>query len=54
MRSNSVEDEETIMARFLNGLNQNIANLMELHQYTNLKELHQLTIKIERQLKRMP
>ena len=54
MRSSSVEEEETTTARFLNGLNKNIANLVELHHYTNLEELHQLAVKVERQLKRMP
>ena len=54
MRSNSVEDEETTTVRFLNGLNKHIANLMELHQYTNMEELHQLAVKVKRQLKRMP
>ena len=54
MRSNRIEDEKTTMVRFMNGLNKNIANLVELHQYTNLEELHQLAVKVERQLKKMP
>ena len=54
MRLNSVEDEKTTMVRFMNGLNKNIAKLVELHQYTNLDDLYQMAVKIEWQLKKMP
>ena len=39
------------MARFLNGLNKNIMNLVELQQYRDMDELRELAIKVERQLK---
>ena len=51
MRSNIDEDSETTMARFMNGLNKNIAHLVELHDYKNIEELLQMTLKIEKQLK---
>ena len=40
------------MARFLVGLNQKIANLVELQHYVELEDMMHTTIKIENQLKR--
>ena len=40
------------MARFLNGLNQEIANVVELQHYVEIEEMVQKVIKIEQQLKR--
>ena len=54
MRSNIDEDEDTTMARFMNGLNKNIAHLVELHDYKNVEELLQMALKVERQLKTNP
>ena len=46
------EDEEVTMSRFLNGLNKDKANVVELQSYVDLEELVHLSIKVERQLKR--
>jgi hypothetical protein len=52
IRANVNEDEEVTMSRFLNGLNTNIANVVELQSYVDLEELVHLAIKVEGQLKR--
>ena len=52
IRVNVNEDEEVTMSRFLNGLNTNIANVVELQSYVDLEELVHLAIKVEGQLKR--
>ena len=52
IRANVEEDREATMARFLNGLNQDIANMVELQHYMELKDMVHMTIKVERQLKR--
>ncbi|XP_057993790.1 uncharacterized protein LOC131174452 [Hevea brasiliensis] len=45
------EPPEATMARFLAGLNIEIAHVVELHSYTNLTELVHIAIKVEKQLK---
>jgi hypothetical protein len=52
IRANVNEDEEMTMSRFLNGLNIDIANVVELQSYVDLEELVHLAIKVEGQLKR--
>ena len=52
IRANVEEDQEATMAKFLVGLNREIANLVELHHYVELEDMVQLAIKIENQLKR--
>jgi len=52
IRANVNEDEEVTMSKFLNGLNRDIANVVELQSYVDLEELVHLAIKVERQLKR--
>jgi hypothetical protein len=52
IRANVNEDEEVIMSRFLNGLNRDITNVVELQSYVELEELVHLAIKVEGQLKR--
>jgi hypothetical protein len=52
IRANVNEDEEVTMSRFLNGLNRDIANVVELQFYVELEELVHLAIKVEGQLKR--
>jgi hypothetical protein len=37
--ANVVEDKEATMARFLNGLNQDIANVVELQHYLELENM---------------
>ena len=52
IRANVEEDREATMARFLNGLNWNIANVVELQHYVELEDMVHMAIKVERQLKR--
>ena len=52
IRANVEEDREATMARFLNGLNREIANTIEFHHYVELEDLVHMAIKVERQLKR--
>jgi hypothetical protein len=47
-----VEDREATMARFLNGLNRDIANVVELQHYVELEDMVHMAMKVERQLKR--
>jgi hypothetical protein len=53
IRANVNKDEEMTMSRFLNGLNIDITNVVELQSYVDLEELVHLAIKVEGQLKRM-
>ncbi|RVW85494.1 hypothetical protein CK203_044100 [Vitis vinifera] len=52
IRANVDEDREATMARFLLGLNWEIANLVELQHYMELEDMVHMAIKIENQLKR--
>ena len=52
IRANVNEDKEVTMSRFLNGLNRDITNVVELQSYVELEELVHLAIKVEGQLKR--
>ena len=52
IRANIEEDRETTMARFLNGLNREIANVVELQHYVELEDLVHMVMKVERQLQR--
>jgi hypothetical protein len=47
IRANINEVEEVTMSRFLNGLNRDIANVLELQSYVELEELVHLAIKVE-------
>jgi hypothetical protein len=49
---NVVEDRETIIARFLNALNCEIANVVELQHYVELEDMVHMGTKVKRQLKR--
>ena len=51
IRANVDEDREATMARFVNGLNTEIANQAELQHYVEMEDLLHMAIKIERQLK---
>ena len=46
--ANVVEDREATMARFLNGLNRDIANVVELQHYVELEDMVHMAIKVER------
>ncbi|KAK8708497.1 hypothetical protein V6N13_059536 [Hibiscus sabdariffa] len=52
MRANIEGDHEATMARFLNGLNIDIANVVELQHYIELDEMVHMAIKVERQQRR--
>jgi hypothetical protein len=47
IRVNVNEDEKVTMSRFLNGLNRDITNMIELQSYVELEELVHLAIKVE-------
>ncbi|XP_070045823.1 uncharacterized protein [Nicotiana tomentosiformis] len=46
MQANCMEEEETTMTRFLNGLNKKITDIVELQQYVTIYELDDLSIKM--------
>jgi hypothetical protein len=52
IRANVEEDREATMARFLSGLNRDIANIIELQHYVEVEDMVHMAIKVERQLKR--
>ena len=44
--ANVEEDRKATMARFLNGLNQDIANVVKLQHYVELEGMVQMAIKM--------
>ena len=52
IKANIKEDREASMARYLNILNQDIANVVELQHYVELEDIVHMAIKVERQLKK--
>ena len=52
IRANVEEDREATMARFLFGLNREIANAVELQHYVELEDMVHMATKIENQIKR--
>ena len=52
IQANVVEDREATMARFLNGLNRDIANVVELEHYVELEDMIHMATKVERQLRK--
>uniref|UniRef100_A0A2N9GUV8 Reverse transcriptase domain-containing protein n=1 Tax=Fagus sylvatica TaxID=28930 RepID=A0A2N9GUV8_FAGSY len=52
IRANVEEDREATMARFLSGLNRDIANVIELQYYVEIEDMVHMAMKVERQLKR--
>jgi len=52
IRANVEEDPKAIMARFLSGLNRDIANVVELQHYVEVEDMVHMAMKVERQLKR--
>ncbi|KAL4368368.1 hypothetical protein GQ457_05G022480 [Hibiscus cannabinus] len=52
IRANIEEDQETTIARFVSGLNPEIADTVELQYYVDLEEVVHLAMKVEKQLKR--
>ncbi|XP_012435440.1 uncharacterized protein LOC105762068 [Gossypium raimondii] len=52
IRANVQEDREATMARFLAGLNRDIANVVELQHYIEVTDMVHMAIKVEKQMKR--
>jgi len=52
IRANIKDDEEAIMIRFLNSLNCEIINVVELQYYVGLEDMVHMTTKVEKQVKR--
>ncbi|XP_052478596.1 uncharacterized protein LOC128034054 [Gossypium raimondii] len=52
IRADVEEDREATMARFLAGLNRDIANIVELQHYVEVTDMVHMAIKVEKQLKR--
>jgi hypothetical protein len=52
IHANVVEDRETIVARFLNWLNRDIANVIKLQYYMELKDIVHIVMNIKRYIKR--
>ena len=48
IRANVKEDHEATMARFLNGLNHDIAKIIELKHYVEMEDLLHMMIKVQR------
>ena len=51
IRENVEEDREATMARYLAGLNREIANIVELQHYMELEDMIHMAMKVEMQLK---
>ena len=49
---NVEEDREATMGRFLNVLNHDITNIVELQHYVEMEDLLHMAIKVECQLRR--
>ncbi|GKV34704.1 hypothetical protein SLEP1_g43054 [Rubroshorea leprosula] len=52
VRANVEEGRKATMARFLHGLNCDIANVVELQHYVELEDMVHMAMKVKRQLKR--
>jgi hypothetical protein len=48
IKAKVIEDEEVPLSRFFSGLNKDIANIVELEPYMDLKDLIHLAIKVEK------
>jgi hypothetical protein len=52
IKANVEEDREATMARFLHGLNHEIADVVEIQHYVELTDMVHQAIKVEEQFKR--
>ncbi|KAH9792707.1 hypothetical protein KPL71_004239 [Citrus sinensis] len=52
IQANIEEEREATMARFLHGLNQDIANVVDLQHYVELEDMVHMGMKVERQLQK--
>jgi hypothetical protein len=51
IKANIEEDRDVTMARFIGGLNKEIADVVELHHYVEMEDLVNMAMKVERQQK---
>ena len=49
IKANVEEDREATMVRFLNGLNREIANVVELQHYVELEVMVHMAMKVKKQ-----
>jgi len=52
IRANVVENRKATMTSFFNGMNKDIANVIELQHYVEVEDMVHMALKVERQLKR--
>lgn len=48
IRVNASEERKAIVARFLNGLNNDIVNVVELQHYLEMEDMVHMAIKVEK------
>jgi len=48
IRANVEEDKKATMAGFINGINHDIAHIMELHHYVELEEMVYMAVKMKK------
>lgn len=48
IEANIMENRKAIMARFFNGLNKEIANMVKLHHYVELHDIVHMATKMKR------
>jgi hypothetical protein len=52
IRANDSEDRKVTITRFLNDLNKDIVNMVELQYYLKIKDMMHIAIKVEKQLEK--
>jgi len=52
IRANDSDDRKVIITRFLNDLNKDIVNMVELQHYLKIKDMVYMAIKVEKQLEK--
>jgi len=52
IRANNSEDRKVTITRFLNDLNKDIVNMVELQYYLKIKDMVHIAIKVEKQLEK--
>ena len=52
IRANDSEDRKVTITRFLNDLNKDIVNMVELQYYLKIKDMVHIAIKVEKQLEK--
>jgi len=52
IRANDSDDRKVTITRFLNDLNKDIVNMVELQHYLKIKDMVYMAIKVEKQLEK--